>query len=674
MEVVLSQFVKSLAASGLMSADEVSAFLDSLPDDEQPDDGAALAKELVRQKKLTRFQARAVYQGKTKLVLGDYVIQAARGPAYAHGEEVIHRDIKPSNLLLNGKGTVKVLDMGLARLNEAIGSHDETAEETLTGTGQAMGTIDYMPPEQAENTKTVDERADVYSLGCTLFYLLTGRATYHGDTTVNKLLAHREAPIPSLRAERPDVPEKLDAVFQKMVGKRPQDRQASMVEVIAELERCVATGQEGVATTESFDAGIIQTVSPDHETLGKQEESLPSDFPVVAPSDDLAHRHTARPLNPRVIWGAVGGVASFLFLVLLFGVILKMRTPDGTLVVEIDPPDAVVQVLDSEGTIEIERKDEKGKLSISVDPGKHRLKVEKDGFEVFAKDFEIRSGGEKVIPPGEFVMGSSAEERARFLEEATAANDSRSMERIPAEGPRHRVRITRPFRLGRHEVTRGQFRRFVDKNGYKTDAEKDGKGGYGLVDGQWAQDPRFVWSADLGFEQTDEHPVVNVSWNDAVAFCGWLSEKEGGTYALPSEAQWEYACRAGTTTLWHCGESETTLEEYGWFNRNSGSKTHAAGELKPNGWGLYDMHGNAWEWCADWWGTDYYAQSVSNDPSGPPTGSGRVIRGGCWHGRAGYCRSAGRHDRSPATNEDGSSTDTDGNRPIRSGSWRRRRA
>ncbi|NQT16407.1 MAG: serine/threonine protein kinase, partial [Planctomycetes bacterium] len=369
MEVILGQFVKALTASGLLSADEIEAFLDSLPDDKKPSDGADLAKELVRQKKLTRFQARAVYQGKTKLILGDYVIldqigeggmgqvykarhkvmkrvvalktlpsaatkteravkrfhrevevaarlihpnivtaydagesqgihflvmenvegsdltalvrtqgrlpvgvavdyviQAAKGLEYAHAEKVVHRDIKPSNLLLDRKGVVKVLDMGLARLNEAIGDRDQTAEETLTGTGQAMGTIDYMPPEQAENTKTVDERADIYSLGCTLYYLLTGRATYHGDTTVSKLLAHREAAIPSLRAERPDVPEKLDAVFQQMLGKRPEDRQGSMTEVIAELEKCASTGQEQIATTESFDAGIVPTVAPDHET------------------------------------------------------------------------------------------------------------------------------------------------------------------------------------------------------------------------------------------------------------------------------------------------------------------------------------------------------------------------------------------------------------------------
>jgi len=216
---------------------------------------------------------------------------------------------------------------------------------------------------------------------------------------------------------------------------------------------------------------------------------------------------------------------------------------------------------------------------------------------------------------------------------------------IPGEGPQHQVRITKPFALSSHEVTRGQFRQFVEETGYKTEAEQDGKGGYGVVDDGWIQDPRFIWSADPGFPQTDDHPVVNVSWNDATAFCQWLSKKQGAGYALPTEAQWEYACRAGTTTLRHCEDSDTTLQEYAWFEGNADRKTHPVAQLKPNAWGLYDMYGNVWVWCADWYGADYYAQSLSRDPSGPTTGSYRVLRGGGNY--AGGCRSAYRAARTP---------------------------
>ena len=137
----------------------------------------------------------------------NYVLQAAHGLEFAHKKGVIHRDVKPGNLLLDTEGTVKILDMGLARLSA---DGDAKTQAELTGTGAVMGTVDYMAPEQALDTKHADARADIYSLGCTLYYLLTGRPAYEGDTLMAKLLAHREAPIPSLGA---GVPEQVQAIF-----------------------------------------------------------------------------------------------------------------------------------------------------------------------------------------------------------------------------------------------------------------------------------------------------------------------------------------------------------------------------------------------------------------------------------------------------------------------------
>ncbi|MFH1268421.1 MAG: serine/threonine-protein kinase, partial [Planctomycetota bacterium] len=159
-----------------------------------------------------------------------YVIQAARGLEYAHSEGVVHRDIKPGNLLLDQRGTVKVLDMGLARIREGTGSFfaekgacpptpPATAPDALTQSGQVMGTYDYMAPEQAQDTHSADHRADIYSLGCTLFRLLTGRKPYVRDTHVQVLLAHCQEPVPSLCEVREDMPPRLDAVSQKMLAK-----------------------------------------------------------------------------------------------------------------------------------------------------------------------------------------------------------------------------------------------------------------------------------------------------------------------------------------------------------------------------------------------------------------------------------------------------------------------
>ena len=171
-----------------------------------------------------------------------------------------------------------------------------------------------------------------------------------------------------------------------------------------------------------------------------------------------------------------------------------------------------------------------------------------------------------LIPAGEFKMGSreSAEDTAAFFNK-TYGEDVLKADFFKDEHPQHRVRITRPFYLGKYHVTRGQFRQFVADTGYKTDAEKGEKpGAYGWSMGKetFKFNERYSWR-NTGFEQTDEHPVVNVSWNDAVAFCKWLSRKEGKTYRLPTEAEWEYACRAGTTTRYYSGDDPETLAEVG---------------------------------------------------------------------------------------------------------------
>src|SRR5262245_37139344 len=161
------------------------------------------------------------------------ILQAARGLHYAHLQGVIHRDIKPANLLRDGAGVVKVADLGLARCNDAIGR--PAAPSTLTQANMIVGTVDFMSPEQTLGMRNLDNRTDIYSLGCTLHYLLIGRPPYDG-TLLEILLKHREAPIPSLCATRGDVPATLDQIFQLMVAKKPEERFASMAEVVRALE------------------------------------------------------------------------------------------------------------------------------------------------------------------------------------------------------------------------------------------------------------------------------------------------------------------------------------------------------------------------------------------------------------------------------------------------------
>ncbi len=250
-----------------------------------------------------------------------------------------------------------------------------------------------------------------------------------------------------------------------------------------------------------------------------------------------------------------------------------------------------------------------------------------------------------IIPPGEFIMGSPSSEWTRQAEERP-----------------HSVRITRPFYLGVHEVTVSQFRQFVEETGYQTVCETNGRGGFGvnLPDLAWRCHPEFSWR-NCGLPQGDDHPVVNVSYDDALAFCRWLSRREGARYRLPTEAEWEYACRAGTMgPFWSRsrarrwpGESNVrqpnmpefvkgNIPEYDGFEYTS-----PAGSFAANAFGLHDTHGNVEEWCADWYDSEYYAHSERDDPRGPATGSKRVVRGGSYFYFGLSARSAIRAARPP---------------------------
>ena len=257
-----------------------------------------------------------------------------------------------------------------------------------------------------------------------------------------------------------------------------------------------------------------------------------------------------------------------------------------------------------------------------------------------------------LIPPGQFAMGI----------EAGAIELAQT---ILQETPQHVVRISKPFYFGTCEVTKGHFQKFVDETHYKTGAERNHKGGFGYSAREKTRVHRTVYSwRNWGVLQVDTSPVVNVSWNDASRFCEWLSQKEGKRYRLPTEAEWEYACRAGTTSLYFNGNNPEELARVGniadataratfpasrfpeWAKAIGSSDgwafTAPVGSFSPNNFGLFDMTGNVAEWCEDWFDPSYYAASPGADPPGPAEGTSRVIRGGGWSANPLQCRSASR--------------------------------
>lgn len=485
MTASVEKIVKQLADSGVLAADTLQDFV---PPKASPKDGQDLLRDLIRQKKLTKFQAEQIWQGKGKsLVLGNYlllekigqggmgavykaehrrmkrvvavkmlpaalmnnataaarfqreveaaaklehpnivaafdadhaqgvhllvmqyiegsdlsalvkkngplpvaqgvncILQAARGLELAHKKGVVHRDIKPANLLLDTEGTVKVLDMGLARIN-APG--DAAPRADLTNTGVVMGTVDYMAPEQALDTKHADARSDIYSLGCSLFYLLTGVAVYQQeDSLVKKLLAHRESPIPRIGAFRPDVPAHVETIFAKMVAKKAEDRYQTMTDVIADLEQW--QNQQGPV---SHSPQFVSSQSDANLT------SFLNDIAVRPPQPSNAKQPTPspnRPGNTKLL--AIGG--SVLGAVVLLAVlVISLQSKAGTLVVEINERGADLHVLDNSGKVEVSRTGEEGPVTISVAPGKHRLKIQKKGFATVTKDVDVESKGTKSI-------------------------------------------------------------------------------------------------------------------------------------------------------------------------------------------------------------------------------------------------------------------------------------
>jgi formylglycine-generating enzyme required for sulfatase activity/serine/threonine protein kinase len=622
----------------------------------------------------------------------NFIYQAALGLQYAHEKGMVHRDIKPSNLILSRHGkkpVVKILDFGLAKANR-----EGSLDKSLTHEGQMLGTPDYIAPEQSLDAQKADIRADIYSLGCTLYYLLSGSPPFSGASLYEVLRGHHSLEPTPLNVLRADVPTDLAVVIAKMMAKDPAWRYQTPIEVAqalkpffkaSEADPTVSNPQKSLAGKPS--AGLREkrprsrplTQLPPQSVSTRKPESTqagPSRRHMIESEDVEPLPAIAKSIGVDRGWRRSPWLMPAAIVCLLFGLsilwatgVFKGKNKNAVLVLEKLPANAVVE-FDGERVVVAPVTGEPWK--IDTEPGKHAVIV-KEGKEVLLAESvtleprrelklsvpvkglpvkqlpEITSSSPvSAVQPapaqqpasgwkspstgitfvrlegGDFMMGSPDDDK-------DAADD---------EKPQHKVRIS-PFHMGVADVTQEQYKVVMGNNPSWFSLTGGGKD-------------------KVGSQLTDRFPVENVSWLDAIKFCNTLSEKDGlkayyhiagddvwlnlnaSGYRLPTEAEWEYACRAGKTTKYSFGDDPSKLGDYAWYSGNSGDHTHLVGQKRPNGFGLYDMHGNVWEWCWDGYDEAYYKRSPEAAPRGESGASNRVVRGGGWDEQPRDCWSANR--------------------------------
>ena len=648
--VAVGRFRQEIHAAAQLSHPNVVMAFDA---EEAEGGGLCLSMEYVEGTDLTKL-IRA--NGPMPIPMAcDAIRQAAIGLQHAFERGMVHRDVKPSNLLLTPRGQVKVLDLGLALLHEPNFAGGENANR-VTQEGFVLGTPDFLAPEQAQNPTGVDIRADVYALGATLYYLVTGRVPYEGATPTEKMLKHVTEPPPSVLKYLPGAPPQLDQLIAWIMAKRPEDRPQTPAQVAMALTPFCPVQQGSYPMPAAPMPSSMGYALPPQAMARPVLPAQPAAMNTI-PSQPPAMRAAAPPAFPA------------------------MPAPKPHVAPAGPNPFASFDNLADEEAQERPRAKKKGRSNDDEEP---RSKKRGDADSIRVRKLKTRSnlplvifaGGAILvllislgsivvyfvtrevqsakpledkfdnafgmtmvkIEPGEFQMGSPAGEERR--------EDN--------EGPVGTVKLTQPFYISATEVTQGQY---LDLMGNSPS----------------------INAKSFNRTLSNRIPVDNVTYENAKEFCEKLTKKESGHrpgwgYRLPTEAEWEYCARAKTTTPFAFGP-KLMYQKQGAFieeaedpywesnpavtkNRNlplpvaarAGESDKGFEDLRrePNAFGLYDMHGNVWEWCGDFYAENYPA-GERTDPTGPreaPAGA-RVIRGGSWNETAAKSRSASRDFKLP---------------------------
>jgi formylglycine-generating enzyme required for sulfatase activity len=601
------------------------------------------------------------------------VRQVAQALGYAHAQGFVHRDVKPENILFRADGTVVLTAFGIAKV---VGS----------------GTPHYMSPEQTRG-REVDGRSDLYSLGVILFETLAGRTPVDGEDTLAIACAHLNDLQPHLA--------KLQPLLDRLLAKNPEARFASAAELVQALDAALA-GQPHKAAAAPGSAAKTQALRQTPGPGGSKRGLLwgvggAVVAALLAGGFFLANDNPLRPLAMSG-GGAPAPVRT----------VEQARTIETPKPVAVPQPSPVRQKVQrvaellrgAEADLKAQRLAkpsggnalEKYREVLRMEPGNVQART---GLErvaaayvalarqaVSAQAFgkgrgyldaaqEAAPGYAEIASLRTEVLAAEAAAQKRLEEEARRQDElvlkqqteqeaqlqaeiaekksreeaarllATKMEFVLVKGgcyqmgdsfggdqidqrPAHEVCVD-DFYLGKTEVTQGQWRKVM---GSTISQQRD------KVNRSWALRG-----------EGDSYPMYYVSWDETQDFLRKLNQQSGKTYRLPTEAEWEYAARSGGKNEKYAGGDN--VDAVAWYDGNSGNQTHPVGQKRPNGLGLYDMSGNVWEWCGDWYARGYYGKSPRNNPAGPSAGSGRVFRGGGWGGGPGFVRSAFRGWDSP---------------------------
>lgn len=532
---------------------------------------------------------------------------------FAHAQGIIHRDVKPGNILFDDTGTAYLSDFGIARLMDLASGF------ALTGSGVVIGTMAYMSPEQIIG-KPADGRSDIYALTTVVFEMLAGELPFKAGSGMEQALQMVHAPIPSILSRRRDLPSPTQQVIANGLAKQPGDRYQTASALAADL-RGIAAGRPsrtprstskkgggipswlwaGALAVAALVLGAIIVTNGNRPTTASQQ---PTGF--VQPSTSAV----------TLVGGETPGIDDD-------------PTPGGEQIVSnVGPTSTLPAAVPTDPP-----------LSSTLIP----IPVPMAGVSRI-----VRLPGEVniqqvFVPAGEFLMGSNDDPFAK-------GNES----------PQHVVYVD-SFWLDKTEVSNAQFAAFVEDTGFRTTAEQTGTGRVRVETG-WITVEGVNWRnpADPDDKVIQEWPVVQVSWDDAEAYCGWA----GGR--LPTEAEWEYAARGSIGQRYSWGENFNGEKvnycdhncPLSWADNNvdDGYGTIAPVDSFPNGvsWiGAYNLIGNVWEWTYDWYANGYYATSPYANPTGPPTGDFRVLRGGAWYNLSETMRPAERGYDRPSDHDNG---------------------